>query len=277
MLTVFKVLVGAALGVAGTAAAAATERGPLQDRFTIDLGVYAMESDTTLRADEIDGIGIGTDVHLEDVFGFDDEDVFRLEGAWRFHKRHKLRLMYFESNRTASNGVEEDFVFSGTTFPVGLTVTADFDFQIIELAYQYDFLQRETYEIGASIGIHNVDFGTRMTATVFVPGSSLQRTLDESVSTDAPLPVIGLRGNWNFAGNFYLQAHAQYFQVKYEGYDGSIQDYQAGVLWQFSRHFGVGASYNLFDTRVDIDDGDDFQGRLDWQYDGAQLYFRASF
>lgn len=271
-----RVLVAAALS-AGASGVAAAERGPLQDRFTIDLGLYAMESKTTLRANEVDGIGVGSDVQMENMFGFDDEDVFRLEGAWRFHKRHKVRLMYFDSNRTSSGAIERDIDFAGSTYPVGVTVAAEFDFQIVELAYQYDFLQRERYEIGASFGVHNVDFKTRLTATVSVPGSSLQGTLDESVSTDAPLPVIGLRGNWNFAGNFYLQAHAQYFQLKYQGYDGSIQDYQAGVLWQFSRHFGIGASYNLFDTRVDVDDGDDFQGRLDWQYDGAQLYFRASF
>lgn len=89
--------------------------------------------------------------------------------------------------------------------------------------------------------------------------------------------MIGLRGNWNFAGNFYLQAHAQYFQLKYEGYDGSLTDLQAGVLWQFSRHVGAGIAYNLFDTDVDIDDGRDFQGELKWEYYGAQAYLRATF
>lgn len=270
-------LIVSAAALIRVSAAEAQERGPLTDRFSIDAGMYSMDSDTTIRADSIDGIDVGSTLDLEDTFGFDEEMVFRLEGIWRFHKRHKLRLMYFDSKRTAHESIEQPISFAGEDFSIGLEVRTDFNFQILELAYEYAFLRRETYEIGASLGIHNVDFTTALTATLSTPGSSLTETLRGEVQTDAPLPVIGLRGNWNFAGNFYLQAHAQYFQLKYEGYDGSLTDLQAGVLWQFSRHVGAGIAYNLFDTDVDIDDGRDFQGELKWEYYGAQAYLRATF
>ncbi len=257
--------------------AVATDRGSFNERFSIHLGTYWMNSDTTIRADSIDGLALGTSLNLEDTFGFDEQIVFRLEGTWRFNRRHKLLLMYFESKRSAQDVTREHILFDGQDFPLGLDVRANFDFEIFELAYEYDFLHRETYEMGVSLGVHHVDFATGLSTTVSIPGTSLTEELRGAVETKAPLPVLGLRGNWNFAGDFHLQAHAQYFQLKYEGYDGSLLDYQAGLLWQFSRHVGVGIAYNLFKADVGIDDGSSFQGKLNWQYYGTQAYLRATF
>lgn len=68
---------------------------PLDQRVAIDLGSYFMTSDTTIRVDELQGVGIGTRFKIENEFDFDSDTVFRLEGAWRFKPRHALRLMYF--------------------------------------------------------------------------------------------------------------------------------------------------------------------------------------
>lgn len=139
-------LIVSAAALIRVSAAEAQERGPLTDRFSIDAGMYSMDSDTTIRADSIDGIDVGSTLDLEDTFGFDEEMVFRLEGIWRFHKRHKLRLMYFDSKRTAHESIEQPISFAGEDFSIGLEVRTDFNFQILELAYEYAFLRRETYE-----------------------------------------------------------------------------------------------------------------------------------
>ena len=221
------------LAVAHQAAASDEPENMPRDRFALYLGTYFMSSDTTLRADSIYGLQRGTSVNLEDTFGFQKETVFRMEGAWRFFERHKLRMMYFQSDRTSTSSIAEEIRFDGEVFPLGLDVTAEFDFDVLELAYEYDFLRRDSYELSASIGIHNAGFLTRLTATVSAADSGLSETLEGDVRTDAPLPVVGLRGHWNVAKNLYLEAHAQYFELAYEEYDGSIEDYQIGLLWQF--------------------------------------------
>ena len=254
-----------------------SDANPLEQRFGLNLGWYAMSSDTRIRVDSVRFEQIGTEFDLEDALGLDDEDVFRLEGVWRFLPRHKLRLMYFDSNRTSDDELDFELNFGDQTFPVDVTIRTDFDFEIIELAYEYQFLHSDRYELGGSIGIHNVGFDLSLRVAADVGGGEASGSISESANADAPLPVIGLRGTFRLGGNFYAQAHAQYFQLKYEEYDGSLQDYQVGVLWQFSEHFGVGLAYNLFMTDVDMDDGDRFTGKLDWDYDGAQLYVRAGF
>lgn len=257
--------------------ARAAEDGPLQDRFAISLGGFDMSSDTTIRADSIDGVQVGDTVEVEPILGIDDESVFRAELTWRFLPRHKLHLMYFETDRTGTRTLEEDLNFGDETFPVDVEVDSDLAFDITELAYEYQLLTGDDYQLGASIGIHNVGFDMALEAEVDAGGGGAVATLRESVSTDAPLPVLGLRGIWHIGGDFYLQGRAQYFALEVGDYDGRITDFELGVVWQFSRHFGVGAAYNRFDTRVDSEDEGGFQGRLEWEYEGAQLFVRAGF
>ncbi len=268
---------GAAIALSLASSGASAAEDLLDEKFAFSLGSYFMTSDTTLRADSIDSVNIGTNIELENTFGFDDETVFRAEALWRFFPRHKLRLMYFSSNRTATDSIDSEIRFEDAVYPVNATVSAKFEFDIAELAYEYEFLRTDRYELGASIGIHNVLFKVRLDGVVSSGNVVVGSTTTESSEVDAPLPVIGLRGLYRLGGNVYLQGHAQYFKIKIGGLDGSIQDYQAGILWQFQEHFGVGAAYNLFDTQVDSPDDGDFRGSLEWKYSGAQVYVRASF
>lgn len=258
-------------------ATSAENGNPIHERFAVSLGTFFMSSDTRVRADRFDSISLGTTIDFEDTFGFDDEKVFRVDAMWRVFPRHKLRLMYFDSDRTAHDRIERAIRFGDETFAADLDVTADFEFDILELAYEYELLRHDRYELGLSLGIHNAGLKLGLSAVLSssVGGGSLSR--DEQVETDAPLPVAGVRGTWRIARNFYLRGHAQYFKLKFGDYDGDIQDYELGVLWQFSRHVGLGTAYNAFHTAVDAHDPNNFEGRLRWEYDGAQVFVRASF
>jgi hypothetical protein len=250
--------------------------GPFEDQLTFDLGTYFMSSQTSIRADELDGIDLGTRFRIEDVFEMQDEAVFRLEGAWRFKPRHALRLMYFDSSRSRTENIDRDLEFGDASFPLGASVKLRYDFTVTELAYRYSLVRKDNFELGGSIGVHNIDFGTRLSATLAAPAGQGSVSAEESASTNAPLPVFGLGMTWHLARDVYLLAHAQYFQIEYGDFDGRLMDYQAGLLWQFSEHFGVGAAYNSFMLEVSADDAA-FRGELDWEYSGPQLFLRAAF
>jgi hypothetical protein len=251
--------------------------GPFEDQFTFDLGTYFMGSQTSIRADELDGIDLGTRFRIEDVFEMQDETVFRLEGAWRFKPRHALRLMYFDSSRSRTDTIDRNIEFGDEQYPVGASVKLQYDFTVTELAYRYSLMTRDNFELGGSVGVHNIDFGLKLSATLSAPVGQGSYSAEESASTNAPLPVFGLNMTWHLAKDVYLLAHAQYFQIEYGDLDGRLMDYQASVLWQFSEHFGVGAAYNSFMLEVGANDADSFRGELDWEYSGPQLFLRASF
>ncbi|MEO8307498.1 MAG: hypothetical protein ABI616_05610 [Pseudomonadota bacterium] len=88
--------------------------------------------------------------------------------------------------------------------------------------------------------------------------------------------MFGLRGLWALAPNWYIDAQAQYFQLKIDNIDGRVTDLRAGLTWMVTRHVGIGAGYNQFVTTVNAE-RDAFTGGLKWHYSGAQIFITGSF
>jgi hypothetical protein len=250
---------------------------PLQARYTFDAGWFFLSTDTRVRVDGETSGSVGTDIDFDESFGVGDVDRFRFDGMWRFAKRHGVRAMYFENNRSGSRDLSRDIIFGDTTFPIAATVSAKSELRVMQLSYEYAFHQRENYEIAASLGLHMLEAGLGLSATVDGPGVGGAVALDEAAKSKAPLPVIGLRGLWRLSDKVYATAQAQFFAADIDEYSGTLTDLKAQVVWQFTPHFGAGIGYNDFRFRFDVDNADDFSGRLRWNYGGAMLFVSAVF
>ncbi|HKU89619.1 MAG TPA: hypothetical protein VJP84_07480 [Steroidobacteraceae bacterium] len=262
----------AAVLLAAVAPAVHAEAGdPLSDRFNVQLGGFLLSTETTLRVDgEFER---GTEIDSERDLGLKDSDRFRIDAYWRIAPKHKIRLMYFDTSNEADKTLERTIEFQDTEYLVGLDVHAKTETQVTELAYEYTFLKRDTYDLSGSFGIHNLKFQTSLGGELNGnPLPSLQNTAE----ANGPLPVLGLHGVWRFNDQFYIDAMVQYFSISFDQYDGSVTDLTASAVWQFSKHVGVGAGWNNFITKVDVDGGD-FHGALRWKYGGARIFLTASF
>jgi hypothetical protein len=257
------------LGCSTLGTASADERNPLAAKFIVDAGYFFMSTDMRVRVDGETTDSVGSDVDYDDTFGIGDFDRFRAEASWRIAPRHLLRAMYFQNNRSASRSVERDISFGDETFPLGATVNARSELTVAQLSYEYAFLRRHNYELAGGIGVHYVDMGLGLDATLVAQGGTASRSLDENAATQAPLPVLGLRGLWRLPHDFYITAQVQYFYLQFDPYSGSLIDLKASVVWQLADHVGIGIGYNDFGFRFDIDDAHDFDGRLRWDYGGA--------
>ncbi len=265
-------LPSAAVLLAAVAPAAHADPGnPLNDRFNFQLGGFLLSTETTLRVDG--GLRTGTEINSERDLGLKDSDRFRLDGYWRIAPKHKIRVMYFDTKNEADKTLTRDIVFDGTTYTANLDVHSKVETTVAELAYEYTFLKRDTYDLSGSFGIHNLKFSTSLTGELNgTPIAGLSNT----AQANGPLPVVGLHGVWRFHDQFYIDAMAQFFKISYDVYDGSVTDLTASAVWQFSRHWGVGAGWNNFITKVDVS-GDKFDGSLRWRYGGARIFLTASF
>jgi hypothetical protein len=257
------------LAYAASAAANAAERNPLESRVIVDAGWFFVSTDMRVRVDGETSDTVGSDVDYDDTFGIGDFDRFRVEGSWRFAPRHLVRGMYFENNRRATRSLQRDVVFGDQTFPIGVTVAARSELTVAQLSYEYAFLKRDSYELAGGIGVHYVDLGLGLDATISGQGGSASRSVDEEATTHAPLPVLGVRGLWQLPHDFYVTAQVQYFYLEVNPYSGALLDLKASLVWQLSDHFGIGVAYNDFGFRFDIEDRRDFDGRLRWDYGGA--------
>jgi hypothetical protein len=260
----------AALLAAVTPAVHAEAGNPLNDRFNLQLGGFLLSTETKLR---VDGALRGTEIDTERDLGLKDSDRFRFDGYWRITPRQKIRVMYFETNQSATRTLDREIIYDDTVYPVNLEVRAATKTQVTELAYEYTFMKRDMYDLSGSFGIHNLKFQSSLEGEL--NGQPLPN-LSNTSEANGPLPVLGLHGVWRFNDQFYIDAMIQYFSISYDVYDGSVTDYTASAVWQFSKHFGIGAGWNNFVTKVDVD-GDSFNGRLRWRYGGARIFVTASF
>jgi len=246
----------------------------LTDPFQLSLGSFVLNSDTKVRLDG--DTSIGTDIDWEETFGDEDATRFRIDGHWRFADRHKLRWLWFSMDRSDSTTIDRDIEWGGEVFPVDAKVKGDFSFDIYELAYEYAFVRRDSYELTGSFGLHYADLSLSLLAKASTSGGTLEGDIKQEASVGAPLPAFGLRGLWTLPHNFYIDASAQYFALSIDEYDGSLTDYKVVVTWQPKPWLGVGLGYNQFGVDVDVD-ADNFNGSLDWTYRGPMLFYSAVF
>jgi len=266
------VLPTAAVLMTAVAPALHAEAGnPLTDRFSASLGGFLLHTETTIR---VDGQGQrGSEIDTERDLGMKDSDRFRLDAYWRMTPRQKLRVMYFETNNEANKTLERDLIFNDTVYPATLDVHATSKTTVTELAYEFTFMHRDTYDLSVSGGIHNLKFTTGLSGEL--NGTPLPN-LTNTAQANGPLPVVGVHGVWRINDKFYLDAMIQYFSISYDVYDGRVTDYTASAVWQFSKHWGLGGGWNNFITNVEVD-GDRFDGHLRWKYGGARIFVTASF
>jgi len=266
-------------GVLLGASARAADDAPnlLDDPFALSLGTFIFKSDLTARLDG--DLGPGTPIDWESTFGGGDFTRFRLDGHWRFGDsgRHKARFMWFSASQRNSLTLQEDIEFGGEIYPVDAKINSEFGFDIYELAYEYAFLKRETYELDGSIGLHLMSLGMALNAKASTPGvGGVSGDIRRKGTLDAPLPVIGLRGIWQLPRNFWVDAGVQVFSANIDQYDGSLQDYRVMVNWQPKKWLGLGFGYNQFNVDLKVD-GDNFKGNVNWKYKGPMVSYTAVF
>ncbi len=246
----------------------------LTDPFQLSLGTFIVNTDTKVR---LNGkTDIGDKIDWENTFGGGDVNRFRIDGQWRFADRHKVRFLWFNSAVSRSKTLEEDIEWGGEVFPVTAKVKSEFNFDVYELAYEYAFMRRDTYELAGTIGLHYTDLSLALAAKASASNGALEGDIRKEGSVGAPLPVIGLRGLWQLPHNFWIDAQAQFFALSIDEYDGSLIDYKVMATWQPKKWLGIGLGYNQFGVDVDINK-ESFRGTLDWTYKGPMLQYSAVF
>lgn len=184
------------------------------------------------------------------------------------NEKHRLDFSAFDLSRTASKQIEEDIVWNGELYPIDVVINAKLDLDIYKLAYTWSFLQRESGFIGATVGLYVADIGSSIAA------ESIGRASSNGVT--APLPVFGLRGQYDFSEKWSFRASAEVFAADYDDHSGSLVDAYVGLDYQLFKHVALGAGFNRVSLDVEVDKVN-FDGNLDWSYEGGLIFFKFDF
>ncbi len=238
------------------------------ERFAISLGAFITDRDTQTRVDS-NTLGRGTTIVLEDDLGLDSsQTVFRIDAHVRIAERHRLDFSVFDLSRDSTWTIDQNIQFGDEVFLVDTTIDSNFDLDIYKIAYTYSIWWTEQGFLGIDAGIHVADVVESLSAP-----SAAQFQLQ---SVTAPLPVIGIRGEYYFTPKLMLAGAAEYFALEYNDYGGRLVDIYLGMDYKVMDNLGLGVAYNYVTVNIDAAKSE-LSGGLDWGYDGFLVYFKFAF
>lgn len=238
------------------------------NKFSVSLGVFLTDRQSKSAVKGTTGDD-GTIVDLESDLGLKRSDsVFRIDGYYRFNEKHRIDASWFDLSRSKTRVIDEEIEWGDTVYPINTTIASKFDLAIYKLAYTWSFMRRDKGYLGLTGGLYIASFGAALNATAI---GSL-----ESDSLTAPLPVFGLRGQYDFTDKVSFRASGEIFAIEYDIYDGSLFDFYAGIDYQLSEHVAIGVGINSVQLDIGIKKPS-FDGNLDWRYDGGLLFLKFDF
>jgi hypothetical protein len=241
------------------------EEQNLPDRFMLRLGGYEVrDADTIVRLEANNQPG-GAYIDFNKTLGGETtETVFRLDGLYRFNKRHSIGLGWYALKFTGSKVLDREVDWAGQIYPVNTKVDSEINFEIYKLDYQYSLFHNDKVELGASFGFNVMKISTSVVA------QGINQSGRRSVS--APLPIWGLFVDYKFTPRFSAYFSYQFFSVNFEDKTkGSIQDFLFGLEYRVVRNIALGFAYNKFGMQLE-NKGDMAILNFDTNWDGWMLY-----
>ncbi len=231
--------------------------------FEIGTGLFRPSVDTTIRADA-PGIG-GTEINLESDLAIEDSNTLPfLTGRWNIADRHALNFGYFDLERSGVQTLRGDIIFDGTTFHVNTTVNSTFNTEIFMLSYTYDFFRSDSHSLGVTGGLH----WTSLYSSINEPVS---RTSDD-VSTDAPLPLVGIRYAYKFSDTWRFGFNGEFFSLEIDNIEGDLTNFNLGAHYSFTKRWAIRFGYTYFNLDIKVKkaniDEHDLSGRFAYKYKG---------
>jgi hypothetical protein len=267
---------GTVIGIAAAVAwlqlypqsASAQSRESDRERGSIYLGAFITNRNTDARVDGSNG-STGSDVDLEGDLGLESStSVARFGGDFWLSRRQRLDVSYFDLSRTASHQLNKTINWGDQTFQINTVLTTDNSLTIGKIDYTFAFLNKDRGYLGITGGLY-------VMSTKFALSEPTLGKF-ETNSVTAPLPVVGLRGEYAFAKHFNLRGATQWFGIDTGDVSGRLTDTYVGVDYGFGKRMFVGLAYDTVRLNVETNKGD-FTGRLDWGYDGWLAYFKMDF
>jgi hypothetical protein len=270
------------LGNSGSALAEKAEwrAWPLGQRLTVGVSAYRPKLDTKvqLTSGEIQG-----QIDFESNLGLEDTKSTALASLrWRFFKRHTLRADYFDLNRsglgTAPVGVKiclegEECV---ELDPI-LDVNAFVDVEAFSLGYDYSIIFNEKMNWSVGLGLSLQDFSIGL-----LTEDTENEPLEGRSKFTAPLPTLATTFNYAFTDKWILDLALNWLEIDLDldnsgKFDGRILGFDAGVRWQTFKNVGFDLKYNYYNLDVEVDDGIDFGGAVEYKYQGPRLGINVYF
>ena len=243
------------------------ERNP---RVYFNVGGYFPRVSTELR---VDGDKVGTDLSLEDDFSFLSEmSVFRAEAIIRVKKKSQFLVGFTSLQRGSTFRLDRDINFADTSFAVDARADMYFDTYYYAFTWRYSFWNKTNWNAGASLGVRLVEFRTGIEASANNSG-----TYEANASVIVPALLIGIHGGAYLTPRLLARYNFEFFRLKVADIDINIVESQFSLSYFITQNIGLGLAYSSNSYIARDIPFDDFEGRVSFEFGGANLFLTARF
>jgi hypothetical protein len=244
---------------------------PITDHFYVSVSVYDPQLRTYLQADPTPpSLITGTPLSGEHELGLPARPTYGIvEAMVRARERNKVRLDFFEADRSGSLLPANPVVFGNQIFPAGSPLQSELDWRMFSVTYTYSFYRSNRLEIGSGLAVYTLDMQARLS----VP--ALGQAQLETASGAAPAVPLDL--TWRISRRFSFTAHDAYFHVTVHDTSGWIADLHEDVQFRWTPNFAIGAGYTSTRTSLTRNGNSSSPGHVFMSVSGPVAFLRFSF
>jgi hypothetical protein len=244
----------------------ASSKWDLPDRLQLNVGAFFLDNVDTKTVLRSTTVPAGVIISFDKDLGVEERDVTpRIDGFYRFNRRHRLDFSYFEIKREGTNFIGVDIPGGIINGPVneGALVSTTFDQTVFKINYLFSFLNTEKAEFGLGGGLHSSDIDLTIQPVGSPPVTSGTQLI--------PLPVASALVSYNISPRWSFMTRLDVFALEYKDFKGSMIDMRLVLEHHTFKNIGFGFGLNRFDLNVEASN-DDILGEIDNTYNGFLLY-----
>jgi len=244
---------------------------PITDHFYIRGTFYDPQVRTHFRIDPSQAAPgmTGTPVNGENVLGLPNRlRQGRVEFMFRLRERSKVRVDYFEADRTGSKVLANDVVYGNQTFAAGQRTRTSLDWRQFDITYGYSLVRNDRFEVGTGLGIYFL----QVDAIGEVPAQK-QR---QEVTAGTPFPALPLDLTWRISSRWAATARGAYLKATLSGFRGWYADLHEDIQYRWNPNFAIGLGYAAIRTSL-TRRGGSFPGAFAMSISGPEAFVRFSF
>ena len=187
---------------------------------------------------------IGTTIDFEKDLGVEDENYPSFE-VFLGGGRHHLSLTYTNIDYSGRNTLTKAISFNGKIYSATSLVESSIEYKMMDLLYQYDFLNLENVLAGFSLGV--------VLQVKYLDGEVGLKTtgIDEKEDFTLPIPMIGLNLHIGMLADV-LEARLRGTAIGYAG--NAIYELMADISWTPLPFLDIHGGYKTFVIDIDEDD-----------------------
>lgn len=264
--------------LAALAGPTALRAEPLDPGVELSLSLFDPGFDSQVRLDS-DVLGLGDRLDLERDLGIESSrQVLRAELAFRLGRRFRLDLDHVAFDRSGTRTLSREIQFGDVVYAGDAALDAEVKSRHTGAALRFSVVRTATADLAVSLGGSWLDVSAEISGLAKATANGVpigSTTVEEKGEASGPVPLVGLHGALWPGERVRLRFDGRYFDLDtflngYEGWSGSMTEYDIGADWFVLPWLAVSGGYAGTRIDADFDEGDNI-GSVRYAFDGFRL------